>query len=383
MCDHDPETMSELAGKQSRVQAFEAVDSVPGPAPGKRTLVDQLAGSNLQPAGGPVGDVAAAKPVGDAPADAALLTPGQAAMAVSFYASQPDLYPADVIRKIQAAVKVPETGSADAAMAQGVARYQSGNFLKVDGMAGPRTLPRLFESGLATKADRTAFIATGKKVEADWTTLATAEARAARLFEGIKALLDAEGIPTPALAVETLGKASGMFSAVPWKLSLDRTALSAPTIDDDAARELSSTIYHEARHCEQNFKMARMLAAKGNSSAQIQAKMGIPSTIADAAVASPLPRGVEYATASQQFDAQYGPGKAHHIQAENEAPSNEELQAALADAKADPTPAKKAKAARLLAAFKAYHDLPVENDAFATAGDFDFAWDEATAATAP
>jgi peptidoglycan hydrolase-like protein with peptidoglycan-binding domain len=288
-----------------------------------------------------------------------------------------------VIRKIQAAVKSPETGVADADMAQGVARYQGANFLKVDGMAGPRTLPRLFESGLATKANRAAFIATGKQVEADWATLATPEARAAKLFAGIKPLLDGEGIPTPSLAVEDLGKAAGMFSSGPWKLSLDRTALSAPTIDDDAARSLSSTIYHEARHCEQNHKMARMLATKGNNAAQIHAKMGIPITIADDAVAKPLPRGVEYATASQQFDAQYGAGKAHHIQAEAEAPSNDELQAASADAKANPTPANQAKAARLLAAYRAYHDLPVENDAFATEDDFGQTWDETTAASAP
>jgi hypothetical protein len=69
--------MSELAGKQSRVQALDPVaGNAAGPAPGKQTLVDQL---------GPAGDVAAAQPAGDAPAAGANpLTPGQAAMAVSF-----------------------------------------------------------------------------------------------------------------------------------------------------------------------------------------------------------------------------------------------------------------------------------------------------------
>jgi peptidoglycan hydrolase-like protein with peptidoglycan-binding domain len=381
MAEH---AMSELAGKQSRVQGLDPVASAAGPAPGKRTLVDHLAPVDASPQPGASNDAAAAAPVGVGPAAGAeLLSAGQAAMAVSFYQSQPDLYPPDVIRKIQHAVKSPETGVADAAMAQGVARFQSSNFLKIDGMAGPRTLPRLFESGLATQASRTAFVATGKKVEADWATLATPEARAAKLFEGVKVRLDAEGVPTPTLAVEDLGKASGMFSSGPWKLALDRTALSAPTIDDDAARELSGTVYHEARHCEQNHKMARMLATKGNTAAQIQAKMGIPAAIAETAVANLLPRGVEYATASQQFDAQYGPGKAHHIQAEAEVPSTEELQAAQAAAKADPTPANQAKAARLLAAYRAYHDLPVENDAFATEDDFKATWDETTAATSP
>src|SRR5262249_21477351 len=53
------------------------------------------------------------------------LSAGQAARAVSFYQARSDLYPPDVIKKIQNAVKSPETGTADPAMAQGVARFQN------------------------------------------------------------------------------------------------------------------------------------------------------------------------------------------------------------------------------------------------------------------
>jgi hypothetical protein len=357
--------MQDFTGKQSRITGPDPAGADLAPSPGKRTLVEALD--------------APAKLGGEAAAPG-LLSPGQAALAVSFYQGQPDLYPPDVIRKIQRAVKAPETGVADAAMAQGVAKFQMETVLKVDGMAGPRTLPRLFESGLATKADRAAFVSTGKATEAAWATLATPEARAAKLFEGVVALLAAEGVPAPTMAVADLGKASGLFESHPWRMSFDRAALAAPTIDDDAARDLSATVYHEARHCEQNHKMARMLATKGNSADQIQAKMGIPRTVADSAVATPLPRGVEFATASQQFDAQYGPGSAHHVQAESEAPSLDELRAAQAAAKADPSPANTAKAARVLRAYQAYHDLPVEADAFATETDYAAAWDEATSA---
>jgi hypothetical protein len=121
-----------------------------------------------------------------------------------------------------------------------------------------------------------------------------------------------------------------------------------------------------------------MLATRRNSAAQIHAKMGIPTRIADDAVANPLPAGIELATAAQQFDSEFGVGKAHFEQAEAAAPSNAELTAARAAAAADPSPANRAKLARLVAAFKAYHDLPAEHDAFSTENALATTWDEAT-----
>ncbi len=309
-----------------------------------------------------------------------LLAPGAAAVAVSFYSGRPDLYTADVITRIQAAVKAPETGVADAAMAEGVARYQSGHSLKVDGMAGPRTLPRMFESGLATKANRDAFVATGKTVETEWATLATAQARADKLFAGVKTLLDAEKVFTPGHDLGDLGTPAGVFESKPWMIRFDRAAFAAPAISDEDASSVAGTVYHEARHAEQHHKMARMLATKGLTAEQIRAKMEIPIEVAQDAFSNPLPRGVEFATAAQQFDSVYGPGKAHFEQSEREAPSLADLNQARDAAKADPTPANKARYAKLLAAYKAYHDLPTEHDAFATEIDLAESWDEATAA---
>jgi peptidoglycan hydrolase-like protein with peptidoglycan-binding domain len=308
-----------------------------------------------------------------------LLSSGQAAQAVSFYKSKPDLYPPDVIKKIQQAVKSPETGIADAAMAQGVARFQEVTVLKVDGMAGPRTLPRLFQSGLATDSDRQKFVAAGKAVAADWVKLSTPKARAEKLFEGIKARLDDQKIPTPKMVLGSLNKAAGLFKPTDWTIIFDQAALSPASISDDDTRDLSGTFYHEARHVEQSHKMARMLATKGNTAEQIKTKMQIPIEIAQDAFNNKLPRDIEFATAAQQFDSIYGSGKAHFAKTEAEAPSTAELRAAQAAAAADPSPANKAKAARLLAAYKAYHDLPTENDAFATEVDFEASWDEATA----
>jgi hypothetical protein len=43
---------------------------------------------------------------------------------------------------------------------------------------------------------------------------------------------------------------------------------------------------------------------------------------------------------------------------------------------ANPTPENKARHAQLIKAFRAYRDLPTENDAFATEASFEESWDE-------
>jgi peptidoglycan hydrolase-like protein with peptidoglycan-binding domain len=315
-----------------------------------------------------------------------LLTSGQAARAVSFYRGRPDLYTPAIVTKIKMAVKSGVSGGPDAEMAEGVARFQSAHVLKVDGMAGPRTLPRLFESGLATEASRKEFVAAGKTVASTWQTLATPKARAAKLFEGVKALLDNESVFTPSHDVDRLGKAAGVFSPRDWKITFDRAALEVASADDDAVKDVAGTIYHEARHAEQNHKMARMRAtkldelgvSKAAAATRIVAEMRIPPIVAEDAVGKPLPHDVEFVTAAQQFDANYGAGRARHEQAEANVPSNAELQAAREEAERNPTAANRAKLARLTAAFKAYHNLPDEADAFATEIDFVATWEEET-----
>lgn len=170
-------------------------------------------------------------------------------------------------------------------------------------------------------------------------------------------------------------------------MTFDRTALNRTTADDDAVKDVAGTVYHEARHAEQSHKMARMRGTKlselglnkGAAAARIVTEMRIPANVAEDAAGKPLPHDIEFVTAAQQFDAKYGAGRAHHEQAEANAPSNEELKAARDEASKNPTPANRAKLARLIAAFKAYHNLPDEADAFATETDFAATWEETTA----
>ena len=57
------------------------------------------------------------------------------------------------------------------------------NPLKVDGMAGPRTLPALFPIGLATARSEKAFAAQVHQVEKNWAGLGSAGARARELVK--------------------------------------------------------------------------------------------------------------------------------------------------------------------------------------------------------
>jgi hypothetical protein len=81
------------------------------------------------------------------------LTAAQVKKAIAFYTRQPDRYTPEIIKHIQTKVGASETGVADAGFAQAVAVWQRDNGdlhpkLWIDGMAGPRTLPRMFPSGL-------------------------------------------------------------------------------------------------------------------------------------------------------------------------------------------------------------------------------------------
>ncbi len=101
------------------------------------------------------------------------LTPAQVTKAIGYYKSQPQAYSVVIMLQIQEAVGVEPTGIVDAQTVQAVAVWQRDNGgtppeqklpgvvppppLAIDGMAGPRTLPRLFAHGLNVKSEGLAF----------------------------------------------------------------------------------------------------------------------------------------------------------------------------------------------------------------------------------
>jgi len=75
---------------------------------------------------------------------------------------------------------------------------------------------------------------------------------------------------------------------------------------------MADTVYHEARHAEQWYRMAQMRAGQGRTAAQIATEMGIPARIAAVAAGAPLARGsMDALIADGWYQSVYGSGSAH------------------------------------------------------------------------
>ena len=311
-------------------------------------------------------------PGGDRPLDAA-----QVSRALRFYTLQPKTYTPEIISQMQGAVGAPETGTADEETVQAVARWQRDNGakepnLKVDGMAGPRTLPRMFTSGLNAPGKGKAFGEQAQdQVVRRWHNL-TPAGRGLELGRLANEHLAAAGVPAMSFKTESKSAVSGAFDFRVWQMSVGLEALRKAQPTRDEAAKLVDTVYHEARHAEQWFRMAQMRAGRGLSAAAIAAEMTIPPRIAELAVAAPLVRGsMQAVIAEGWFDSAYGAGREHRNAALTRAEADEEaFLAAQARFDKDKTPANeaalKAAKAKRDKSRAVYQDLPEENDAFAT-----------------
>lgn len=296
--------------------------------------------------------------------------------AIDYYVKQPWLFPTALIKKLQARLNVEETGVADEATVQAVARFQlqfaTGNGpLKADGKAGPRTMPLLFPSGLADEKHEESYVKAAHGVFDDWTKLKDAKGRALALVKKVNHELADIGVPAVNETVTKLsGGADGEFDAENWIMLIDKENFSKQTIDDQQAAEMADTIYHEARHAEQSFQMARLEAARGKSAKDIADEMSIPARIAQAAKDKPLRLGTpEAVEASGWFDETYGSGAAKTAQVYTRlARLDGEVKRAEKANKDHPSPANQAKLDKLNKqydeAYADYQNLSPENDAF-------------------
>jgi hypothetical protein len=314
-----------------------------------------------------------------APAEGPLLDDAQVTKARQFYTSQPGLYTPAIIEQLRTALGLDSAGGIDDEMVLGVAKFQATEgaqdspALKVDGMAGPRTLPRIFRSGLHEVGQGKAF---GEKAQGQvidqWAALATPEARLKKLVELVNATLDAHGVPKVTEAFDADKNNDGSFNFPTWAMNVGRDQLDKASVNADEARELTATIYHEARHTEQWFRMAQLRAAQGLSAAGIATEMGIPARIAREAKSKPLTRGsMEAVIAQGWFDSVYGSGAEHREAVLNElTAAGNALRAAQAARDKNPTPATEAALVkaqeRNTKALEGHSNLAEENDAFAT-----------------
>jgi len=324
-------------------------------------------------------DEAAALGEGLAPPDAATGPLDEAGVkgAIRYYTSQPWRYTPAIISQLRSALGLGD-GGVDAALVQAVATWQQTNgandpALAVDGKAGPRTLPRIFRGGLNAPGEGQAF---GEAVQGgvidSWATLATPEARLKKLVELVNVPLAAHGVPPVTDAFDADVNNSGSFDFATWRMLVGKTPLSAGSLDTAAAKDLTDTIYHEARHTEQWFRMAQLRAGQGLSAGAITAELGIPANIATLAKASPLnAKSMQGLIAQGWWDSVYGAGSAHREATLAElGNASTALRKARAAFTKNPTPENQAALAKAKVrrdkVFAAYRNLPEENDAWAT-----------------
>jgi hypothetical protein len=140
-------------------------------------------------------------------------------------------------------------------------------------------------SGLALPSNLEAFASDAKGAAAAIAAMSTFGERAEKVRGVINARLAAAGVPA-VTAVAPGGGGNAHFAKESWSVTVDPTFAMQNGANGPA--ELLATVYHEARHAEQDFLVARHMA-RTKEAEQIAAEHGIPLAVAQAAKASPLP----------------------------------------------------------------------------------------------
>lgn len=314
----------------------------------------------------------------DAPVATAtgLLPPAQVESAIAYHMSQPWRYTADIIMQIQTEVGTPPTGRMTAVDVQAVAqRQQQMNdagekpLLAVDGKAGPRTLPSVFKIGLAQDEAIADYSTKAKDLLANQGDK-TDEQVALELCAEVNKSLQAQNIPPLNFETKEDIGGRGVFRASEWKLLLSPRQFHEEKLKD--MTQTTSTIYHEARHAEQAYRVAQMLAGKKHTASQIVIKTGLNPAIAAIAAQEEnhLQAGtMEAVIAEGWYDSLYsdaGKKKIHQNNAEMDK-AYAEREAAQQAFDANPTPENQAKLDVAKAAYQktldAHKDMPHEFDA--------------------
>jgi hypothetical protein len=182
--------------------------------------------------------------------------------------------------------------------------------------AAPVTAP---DTGLAGDRPVERLAGAARELAQDWDGLATPERRAAVLFRGPQAALRQLGVPPfelelkPPKDLGPLDPFRGEFDIAQWKVNFDVKLFAGPLPKPDVLEKLVESSVHEARHCEQWFRMARYLAGQSPKleAADIARQMGIWEPAAAQARRRPLAgSGPEAEEARAWYESVYGSGAA-------------------------------------------------------------------------
>jgi len=149
---------------------------------------------------------------------------------------------------------------------------------------------------------------TYKVLYKNWGTLNPRQ-RADSVFKSVTTALKPCGVPLPGLELKTGMSGCGAFDFKPWKLQVNPGPFNNNTINKNVFIEIASTFYHETRHCEQWWHMARYAAMVQTSFIQLANDLGISAIVAGQAMNVKMKHNDQMlALVKTWYDSVYGSG---------------------------------------------------------------------------
>jgi hypothetical protein len=322
------------------------------------------------------------------------LGPGQVADALAYYRTATWLTP-QLMAQVRRALSLLAGDTADEALVQAVAAKQldlGGSAarqvndptlpaLRVDGKLDKLTLGRLLGIGLASAAVEQTYVRTARarvlggphvRSPAGWLTSCGG---------AVDDALTAAGVPTAGLvAVGEAGVRAAHFDRRQWQIAVYPGPLAACNRGPEGPRQLLFHLFHEARHAEQAFAVARLMAgtdhlthpdrrrSPAEISASVAAIFDVPAQVADRAVTQPLDLTNLDGIVAFNWLMDLAPGASNIEEVVTEAAAAAVMvQLAERTYRREPTPEHRRSLdhmrARLAETLLRYYSNPVENDA--------------------
>ncbi len=167
--------------------------------------------------------------------------------------------------------------------------------------------------GLATPTSEKQFAHDMKKLQMDWPKLSP-EQREQQMAAIANKQLAKSGVPPVGVsAASSLSSSTnGQMNFAKWNLDMNPALINSSQLSNKQTEDLGNTLYHESRHGEQWYMIARNEAGNGKNATDIEASTGMPDDVSKAAVNHPLSKKDQvYPCSQQMYESVYGKGASH------------------------------------------------------------------------
>ncbi len=164
--------------------------------------------------------------------------------------------------------------------------------------------------GMATPANQKEFAHDMKTLQKDWHKL-TPDERTAYMETAVNKQLTKSSVPSVGVVSANYLSPStnGQMNFSKWNLDMNPALLNSTQLSDRQTANLGNTLFHESRHGEQWYLIARNEAGSGKDASAITASTGMPIAVSRSAAAHPLSgKDVLHPCSQQMHDSVYGKG---------------------------------------------------------------------------